>query len=201
MLFDHLQFFLGEIRRKSTPTGTLIMPTYVMSRPSFRVCAFKVYLSAACVRECAFAGATLPVSPDTCFLSAWASSCGHQTETLWSRSHCFLYDCLRGRFPPTRWLYYVSHIVSDIRGSLCLSLLHYNTPLALKIRRHAKMFKLCCWRMPIINDMVVFARVLWLTYDAGPHSLLALNRHGSSLPTFFSLQRLCPQSTQWNLSA
>lgn len=94
-------FFLGEIRRKTTPTGTLIMPAYVMSRPSFRVCAFTVYLSAACVRECAFAGATLPVSPDTCFLSAWASSCGHQTETLWSRSHCFLYDCLRGRFPPT----------------------------------------------------------------------------------------------------
>lgn len=26
----------------------------------------------------------------------------------------------------THWLYYVSHIVSDIGGSLCLSLLHYN---------------------------------------------------------------------------
>lgn len=30
----------------------------------------------------------------------------------------------------THWLYYVSHIVSDIGGSLCLSLLHYNAVLA-----------------------------------------------------------------------
>lgn len=90
----------------------------------------RVYLSTVCVRKCAFAGATLPVCPHTCFLTAWASSCGHQSESLWSRSHCFLYDCLRGCFPPTHRLYYVSHIVSDIGGSLCLSLLHYNVALA-----------------------------------------------------------------------
>lgn len=116
-----LNMAVWQCGRKTAPPGTLSCLS-----TSFQVCAYIVYLTTVCVRECAFAGAALPVCPHTCFLTAWASSCGHQSEALCSRSHCFLYDCLSGCFPPTHWLYYVTHIVSDIGGSLCLSLLHYN---------------------------------------------------------------------------
>lgn len=114
---------------KTAPPGTLWCPFMSWAGQAFRVCAFIVYLSALCVRECAFAGAALPVCSHTCFLTRWGSWCGLQSEALWSRSHCFLYDCLRGCFHPTHWLYYVSHIVSDIGGSLCLSFHHYKSSL------------------------------------------------------------------------
>lgn len=110
--------------RKTALPGTLWC---LWAGAAFRV---RAYTLALCVRECAFAGATLPVCPHTCFLTPWALSCGRQSEALWSRSHCFLYDRLMGCFPPMHWLYYASYIVSDIGGSLCLSLLHYNASLA-----------------------------------------------------------------------
>lgn len=53
-----------------------------------------------CVCVCVCLGLRCPpftphVCPHTCFLSARDSSCAHQNVGLWSRPHCFLYDCLR----------------------------------------------------------------------------------------------------------
>lgn len=67
---------------RDSPTRHPVISVYVMSGPSFLVSAYTVYLSPVCVRECAFAGAALPFCPHTCFLTAWASSCGHQSEAL-----------------------------------------------------------------------------------------------------------------------
>lgn len=50
---------------KDKPTRHSVMSVYVMSGPSFRVLAYIVYLSTVCVRECAFAGAALPVCTHT----------------------------------------------------------------------------------------------------------------------------------------
>lgn len=133
VLILNIQHFNVQVcitmREKNSPAMPSIISAYVMSA-AFPVYTYRVYLSTVCVRECAFAGATLRVCPHTCFLTLWALSCGHRSEALWSRSHCFLYDCLMGCFPSTHWLYYVSHIVSDIGRYLCLSLLHSNAALA-----------------------------------------------------------------------
>lgn len=83
--------------------------------------------------------------------------------------------------------------------------------LALSVRRHAKMFLHCCFIISVIEDMVfpvslcVVILTIFTYNEWCRPSLRAWFRPlldcGSILPTFFSQQRLCPQSTKLNLSA
>lgn len=66
----------------------------------------------------------------------------------------------------THWLYYVSHIVSDIGGSLCLSLLHYNAVQASSKCEEASQDVFCAikdctgWRC-IFSE---YCSMCWLVY-------------------------------------
>lgn len=109
----------------------LLCDVCLRHKPSFGVGAYRVYLSilrvwgnvpllllpsqSACTPVSSLPGprrVDIRVKP---FEAGLIASC----MTVWG-----------GCIPPTHWLYYVSHIVSGIGGSLCLSLLHYNAALA-----------------------------------------------------------------------
>lgn len=148
VLFKH---GCGALWGKDSPTRHSVMSVYVMSGPGFPVCAYVVYLSTVCVRECASAAANLPACPHTCFLTPRASTCGHQSEALWSRSHCFLYDCLRGVFP-LRIDFIMSVILSLTLGALYVCHFFIMIPLwpalALSVRAVVSLLKnFSQWRL------------------------------------------------------
>lgn len=118
--------------RKTAPSGVLAMFVYVMGRPSFDS-VHTQYTLVLCV--CVWGNVPLLVLPSQSALTPVSSVPGpHRVDIRVKPFEAGLIaSCMTvwvGVYPLHIHFNYVSHIVSDIRGSLCLSLLHYYALLA-----------------------------------------------------------------------